>query len=213
MAADELQNGDRNSRSGVQAEVYELKRERILEAGAALFAERGYNGTSMSAVAEALGATKPFVYYHFKDKHEILWEACRRGVVRALAALEEVLADGGSCRERLARACRQLAIVTFDTRAYATVYSREMDRLSVEARGELADLRRRFDRRLASLIQEGCDQGEFSVEHVRVTATCLSTMIIYAYGWFREDGALSKEAAADHLAELALRMVASAKTS
>ena len=67
----------RNGRSGVQAEVYELKRERILEAAAELFAERGYNGTSMAAIADALGATKPFVYYHFKDKHEILRETSR----------------------------------------------------------------------------------------------------------------------------------------
>lgn len=198
---------NRGTRSGVQAEVYELKRERILEAAAELFAERGYNGTSMTAIAESLGATKPFVYYHFRDKHEILREACRRGVVRAHAALDEVLCSGGSCSDRLDRACRALTEVTLAHRAYSTVYSREMDRLSDEARGELAALRRRFDRRLGELIAEGCRKGEFHVAEPRITATCISTMIIYSYGWFRDGGPLSAEEVGGHLALLARRML------
>jgi AcrR family transcriptional regulator len=198
---------NRAARTGVQAEVYELKRERILEAASELFAERGYNGTSMTAIADALGATKPFVYYHFKDKHEILRETCRRGVVRALAALDEVLKGGGNCREQLNLACHALAAVSLERRAYVTVYSREMDRLSDEARADLAALRRRFDRRLGELIAEGCRRGEFEVDEPRVTAACMSTMIIYTYGWFRDDGALSADEVANHLALLARRMV------
>ncbi len=194
-------------RGRVQAEVYQLKKERILEAAAELFAERGYNGTSMTAIAESLGATKPFVYYHFKDKHEILLETCRRGVVRALAALDEAVASGGSSSEQLATACRALAEVTLENRAYVTVYSRDMDRLSEDARAELADLRRRFDRRLAELIEEGCRRGEFAVEAPRVTATCISTMIIYSYGWYREGGAMDLQQVAEHLSELSQRMV------
>ena len=161
----------------------------------------------MTAIADALGATKPFVYYHFKDKHEILRETCRRGVVRALAALDEVLKGGGSCREQLNLACHALAAVSLERRAYVTVYSREMDRLSDDARADLAALRRRFDRRLGELIAEGCRRGEFEVDEPRVTATCISTMIIYTYGWFRDDGALSADEVANHLALLARRMV------
>ena len=206
-SVDDATDPGRAARSGVQAEVYELKRERILEAAAELFADRGYNGTSMTAIADSLGATKPFVYYHFKDKHEILRETCRRGVARALDALDTVLEGGGSCRDQLESATRSLAEVTLHQRAYTTVYSREMDRLSDEARSELAELRRRFDRRLAELIAEGCRRGEFEVSEPRVTATCISTMIIYAYGWFREGGALSATDVGGHLAMLANRMV------
>ena len=197
----------RGLRGRVQAEVYQLKKERILEAAAELFAKRGYNGTSMTSIAEALGATKPFVYYHFKDKHEILHEACRRGVVRALAALEEAVQSGGDSRQQLTKACEALAEVTLENRAYATVYSRDMDRLSTDARNELVGLRRRFDRGLAELIEAGCRRGEFAVAQPRVTATCISTMIIYSYGWFREGGSLSVSDVAKHLSELSRRMV------
>ncbi len=37
-----------------------------------LFAEHGYNGTSLRQIAQRLGMTKAAVYYHFKSKEEIL---------------------------------------------------------------------------------------------------------------------------------------------
>jgi AcrR family transcriptional regulator len=47
-------------------------RERILDAALALFAERGYEATSMREIAEQLGITKPALYYHFDSKADIV---------------------------------------------------------------------------------------------------------------------------------------------
>jgi len=49
-------------------EVFELKRQRILDVASALFFELGYKGTSVDAIAERMHVTKPFVYYHFDTK-------------------------------------------------------------------------------------------------------------------------------------------------
>lgn len=46
--------------------------ERILAAAGALFGEHGYRATSMQAIAEQVGITKPALYYHFSSKEEIL---------------------------------------------------------------------------------------------------------------------------------------------
>jgi AcrR family transcriptional regulator len=43
-------------------------RERLLRAGAALFAERGYSSTSVREIVEQAGVTKPVLYYHFDNK-------------------------------------------------------------------------------------------------------------------------------------------------
>jgi TetR/AcrR family transcriptional regulator len=43
-------------------------RERLLEAGTALFAERGYAGTTVQAVVGRAGVTKPVLYYYFESK-------------------------------------------------------------------------------------------------------------------------------------------------
>lgn len=56
-------------------------RERILDAALTLFAEKGYDATSMREISEQLGITKAALYYHFDSKADI---------VRAmLAATEE----------------------------------------------------------------------------------------------------------------------------
>lgn len=53
----------------------EQSRRRILEATVALAAERGYDGTSVALVTEATGLPASSVYWHFKNKDELLAEA------------------------------------------------------------------------------------------------------------------------------------------
>jgi AcrR family transcriptional regulator len=47
-------------------------RERILAAALTLFAERGYDATSMREIAEHVGTTKAALYYHFESKADIV---------------------------------------------------------------------------------------------------------------------------------------------
>jgi AcrR family transcriptional regulator len=47
-------------------------REQIRTVALEMFAERGYDGTSLREIAERLGITKAAVYYHFKTKEDIL---------------------------------------------------------------------------------------------------------------------------------------------
>lgn len=50
----------------------ERTRQRILEAAAALFAERGFDGTSMKAIAARIGMSDAALYYYFRSKREVL---------------------------------------------------------------------------------------------------------------------------------------------
>ena len=47
-------------------------RERILDAALTLFAEKGYEATSMREISEQLGITKAALYYHFDSKADIV---------------------------------------------------------------------------------------------------------------------------------------------
>jgi AcrR family transcriptional regulator len=66
----------------------ERRRPQVLDAALKLFLERGYEGTSMAAVADAAGVTKPVVYACFPGKDELLRALLRREEERILAEIQ-----------------------------------------------------------------------------------------------------------------------------
>src|ERR1700704_1166717 len=80
------------SSRAVQAE---RTRQQILQTAQRLFAERGYDATSLQMIADELGLTKAAVYYHFPAKADILHEAMLPGIKRLEAMLDEAAAIRG----------------------------------------------------------------------------------------------------------------------
>src|SRR3954463_14053267 len=66
----------------------ERRRPQVLDAALELFLERGYEGTSMEAVAGAAGVTKPVVYACFAGKDELFRALLRREEERILAEIQ-----------------------------------------------------------------------------------------------------------------------------
>jgi len=71
-------------------------RERLIEAGRALFGERGYDGTSIEAILEAADVRRGALYHHFESKQELFDAVLDRVVVeiahevrRAAGALDD----------------------------------------------------------------------------------------------------------------------------
>jgi AcrR family transcriptional regulator len=66
----------------------ERRRPLVLDAAFHLFLERGYEGTSMEAVAAAAGVTKPVVYACFSSKEELFEALLRREEARVLDMIQ-----------------------------------------------------------------------------------------------------------------------------
>src|SRR5436190_4087838 len=71
----------------------ERRRPEVLDAALELFLERGYEGTSMEAIASAAGVTKPVVYACFPGKDELFRALLRREEERILAEIQGAFAD------------------------------------------------------------------------------------------------------------------------
>ncbi|HEY1914596.1 MAG TPA: TetR family transcriptional regulator [Streptosporangiaceae bacterium] len=74
------------STRAVQAE---RTRQQILETAQRLFADLGYDATSLQMIADEMGLTKAAVYYYFRAKSEILHAALQPGIQRLEALLDE----------------------------------------------------------------------------------------------------------------------------
>src|SRR2546429_7093276 len=66
------------------------RRSELTRAAARLFAEKGYHGTSIGDLAEAMGVQKGSLYAHIESKADLLWEVARQGAAAFHAALDEM---------------------------------------------------------------------------------------------------------------------------
>jgi len=185
----------------------ELKRTRILDAASALFYEFGYRGTSVDAIAERLGVTKPFIYAHFKGKAEILAGVCGRTTAFAASAAEAHADQSGPVGPRLAAMVRELTLRIIEGRIYLAVYFREEMHLPADAYRSLSSNRRRFDRALSRLLKQGVDSGEFWMPHVSVVTQAITGMTTWLFNWYRADGPLTPDQMSEEMARLVLAMV------
>lgn len=191
---------------GIRDEVARLKRERTISVAVELFYERGYENTSLDAIAERMSVTKPFIYAHFTSKAELLAEICSRGIASALDALEGVLKLPGTPTERLAEVGRRFVTAVLTNQRHIAIFTREEKNLLPEDFRRINDMRRAFDRKLVALLEEGVDAGEFHLHDTRLAALAIGGMVSWAYVWYRPDGRLTLEDASRELAALILAL-------
>jgi len=192
-------------------EVRDLKRKRILDAASELFFEHGYKGTSVDAIAARLHVTKPFIYYHFENKADILAGVCGRTTAFVAQSAEIAASTEGSVKERLATLVRDLSLRVIEGRVYLAVYFREEKHLPKAAFRELSRNRKRFDTALSKLLQEGVDDGSFAVSNISVATQAINGMSTWIFNWYRPTGTLTPDQVADEMVKLVEAMVRPAR--
>jgi AcrR family transcriptional regulator len=86
----------------------EETRQRVLEAALALFAERGFEATTMRDVASRAGLATGAAYYYFASKEELILEFYRESATESEAATREALASAaGDLKSRVAAVIEQ----------------------------------------------------------------------------------------------------------
>ncbi|MBV1699990.1 MAG: TetR/AcrR family transcriptional regulator [Hyphomicrobiales bacterium] len=200
-------DAEAGAQSDLKSEISSLKRQRVMDAATKLFAAQGFYGTSVDAIATAIGVTKPFVYYHFKDKADILAAICRRGADLTLSAMKAAETERGTAAEQFAFFCRNMTEIVIDHSHFLAVYNREIHALRDADRRSILRTRTEIDRRVAALIDVGCSNGEFDVDDLAVTAVSITMMLSNLWIWYRENRTGTREQVVEAQVRLALRMV------
>src|SRR6476661_5912362 len=90
----------------------ELSRERILDAATEIAAERGYEGSSIALVSAKCGLPASSIYWHFKNKDDLIAAVIERSFSDWLKAWQ-VPAEGAP-RDRLVGLAMQVAKALLD---------------------------------------------------------------------------------------------------
>jgi AcrR family transcriptional regulator len=184
----------------------DLERARILAVSTELFSEAGYAGTTVEAIASALGAQKPFIYWYFDNKEDILSELCLRS---ALAAKTTVVpyGPGQDPLAALYETCRRLALVSiFDFKAGILPFIAP-GALSAETRSKLVKAGRAYADSLSELLKRAKRNKIVRCKDCDVAARLMCGIPMTLYRWYGPDGKMSPQ---DLAHEIACAMVGSA---
>ncbi len=196
--------------TSVWDEVTELKREKILQSAVDLFYTRGYLPTTMDEIAESIGATKPFVYYHFENKAELLSEIARRTLREWLGVTTRVIEKSLPPTEALSLATHQFTLIVLDMYKLVSIYFREQLNLPKEAAEEIARMRREIDTQVRTILSEGKKTGAFEFDDLAVASQVVTGMVSFVFAWYREPSRLSKEVICNQMVSHVLRSVGAA---
>jgi TetR/AcrR family transcriptional regulator, cholesterol catabolism regulator len=159
------------------------RRTELTREAARLFAERGYHGTSIGDLAEALGVQKATLYAHIASKQDLLYETMREGADAFHRALDEI-PEQLPATEKIRLALRGHLRVVAEQLDVATVFVQEWRYLEGERRDEIVAERRRYEDRIRALFREGRELGELRTDLDDATAALLTLSAAnWAYTW------------------------------
>ena len=186
-------------------------RSRVLEAAVDLFADQGYDGTSVAQVIAKAGVAKGGFYHHFASKEQLLYEVYGDLIGEQLRRMDAILAR----REPPAVTLRALIVDLVETTAAsarpALVFWRELSRLGDERTAEYRRARRRYHDAVRRLIRDGQAAGQFAA----VASADTVTFTIFGYVnelplWFRPSGRQRPTQLGHELADLILAALGAA---
>jgi AcrR family transcriptional regulator len=183
-------------------------RARILDAAVDLFAEQGYDGTSVAEVITRAGVAKGGFYHHFASKEDLLYEVYGDLISRQLSAMDDILAR----KDRPAATLRALIVDLVTSTAASTkqalVFWREMHKLGAQRAEQYRRQRRRYHEAVRQLIREAQATGDFAATAPPDTITFTIFGVVNELPtWYRPTGRKRPAQLADEIADFVLAAV------
>lgn len=196
------------SRPGVRRELVENE---MYAQASRLFAERGFAGTSLQDIAEAMGMTRPALYYYVKSKDELLAKLVTEITEGNAAEIRSVVESSDiDAVTKLRKIARLLAFL----RATQPARFLLLERSEAELPSGLADVHESAKRSvlhdLMRVIEEGVAKGQFRPVDPRVAALAVIGMCNWVAWWHHPGTGRNEADIAEQLADLAVAMVVQA---
>lgn len=170
------------------------KYEAIVAAAAQLFAERGFSGTSLKDIADAVGVLKGSLYHYIDSKDDLLFEVIKVpyvGIRENMAHSDHFASD--PVRQLAAFSFCHVALNAVSGRLNgAIVMMNESRSLSEDKHASIAQDRHGYDRYLRSILLRGMQTGVFDPAiDVRVNAFSIFGVLTSYMRWYRPERELA----------------------
>lgn len=164
-------------------------RTRVLAAATELFAELGYDGTSVQQVVARAGVTKGALYHYYTSKEQLLFEIYGAVIAEQLAGLDRVLGLGMAPEPTLRAIISDIVETTAEHALATAVFTREANKLNLEHWHALQAQWRRYQDTVRAVIRDAQASGEFaSVASPEVISWMIFGVTNNMPTWYRPDG-------------------------
>ncbi|MET9341371.1 MULTISPECIES: TetR/AcrR family transcriptional regulator [unclassified Nonomuraea] len=181
-------------------------RQRLLSEATRLFADRGFESTSVQEIVVAAGVTKGAMYHYFDSKDDLLHEIYGRVLRMQMDRLTRIADGPGTVAERLHAAAADVVETTADNLDDSKIFFRSMHLLAPETQKTVRADRRRYHERFRDLVAEGQREGVFRADvPAEIVVDYFFGSVHHLGTWYHADGRLSGAQVGAHFADLLIR--------
>ena len=172
-----------------RAANYAEQQAALLEHAARLFAERGFQGTSMLELATAAGVSKALLYHYYEDKYQLLVAIAEGHIDRLTALVAEVTAEAHPPAARLSTLIERIVNEYANAHCHHQVLVQDLKYLDAKDQRRIRGKERKVVAAFAGAIAEA--HPTLAAKQLEKPLTMLLFgMINWLFTWFQEDGAL-----------------------
>jgi AcrR family transcriptional regulator len=184
---------------------YDRRRQEVVSAAARVFAQRGFQATTMGDLSQATGLAAGGLYHYIGSKEQLLFEICTELLDPLLEEADVIVSEPAAPEQTLRRLVRVWALHVERHRDHMRVFQQERQLIERGARWRAVRAsRQQFEGVLDEVLAAGERSGDFTFPDRRLALMALLSMINYLPQWFRPRGRLSAEAVADGFCDLLL---------
>ena len=187
------------------------RRKDIIERAAPILMREGYNGISMNELARRLHLTKPGLYYHFKDKQELLYASMQRSMdfieQMSLGATLGATTNEARLREIVYQHALKVA-VSERKGALTTLIVDDVTFLRPEDRRVITQRKRAYFQLVRATVAQIQKEGKLrkGLDPTLATFTILG-MVMWLTKWYEPSGRLRTEDVARQISDMALAAI------
>jgi AcrR family transcriptional regulator len=174
-----------------------------VDAAARLFSERGYHGTSMQDLGNALGLLRGSLYAHIGSKQDLLFDVVDQGARRFLERGEESLHRDAPAPQRLRDFLVGHVEVAIEQLDAGRVFLNEWRYLDDGLQKDIKAKRDAYEEMVRGILRDGVDAGELRADlDIPLAARLVLSCGNWIYSWYRLDGELSPSAVGEKFADM-----------
>jgi AcrR family transcriptional regulator len=185
---------------------YDRKQQQVVRDAARVFAEHGYDQTTIQDLADAIGLAAGGIYHYVGSKEQLLLRICEQIMDPLLERAREMLDADAPPAEQLRSLVRLWVSHAVEHRDHLLVFQQERHVIEHgDQWREVRASRKRFERLLEDVIQRVHETGQLALADDRLAVSALLGMVNHTVQWYRPRGRLSPDEIADGYADLLIR--------